>query len=46
MEDRSASQQIDDIIKMSGDWRGTKLAQLRALILAADPTIVEEVKWK
>ncbi|HEX8981936.1 MAG TPA: DUF1801 domain-containing protein [Ktedonobacterales bacterium] len=46
MEEKSASQQIDDIIKMPGDWRGAKLAQLRALILAADPTIVEEVKWK
>ncbi len=46
MEDRSASQQIDDIIKQSGDWRGSKLSQLRALIKEADPTVVEEVKWK
>ncbi|HEY7341040.1 MAG TPA: DUF1801 domain-containing protein [Ktedonobacterales bacterium] len=46
MEARSVSQQIDDIIKMSGDWRGEKLAQLRALIKAADPTVIEEVKWK
>ena len=46
MEDRSASQQIDDIIKLSGDWRGSKLSQLRALIKAADPAVVEEVKWK
>jgi hypothetical protein len=46
MEDRSASQQIDDIIKLSGDWRGSKLSQLHALIKAADPTVVEEVKWK
>lgn len=46
MEARSASQQIDDIIKMSGDWRGEKLAQLRALIKEADPGVVEEVKWK
>jgi hypothetical protein len=46
MEDRSASEQIDDIIKQSGDWRGAKLAQLRAFIKEADPTVVEEVKWK
>jgi hypothetical protein len=27
------------------DWRGQLLAKLRALILAADPDIVEEWKW-
>jgi hypothetical protein len=42
----SPSQQIDDIIKESGDWRGQKLSQLRALIKQADPAVVEEVKWK
>ena len=46
MEAKSASQQIDDIIGQSGDWRGEKLAQLRAFIKEADPTVVEEVKWK
>lgn len=46
MEDKSASQQIDDIIKKPGDWRGEKLSQLRALIKQADPAVVEEVKWK
>ena len=46
MEARSASQQIDDIIKRSGDWRGEKLSHLRALIKAADPAVVEDVKWK
>ena len=46
MEDRSAAQQIDDIIKMPGDWRGDRLALLRAVITAADPDVVEEVKWK
>ncbi|HKV83574.1 MAG TPA: DUF1801 domain-containing protein [Ktedonobacterales bacterium] len=44
--DKSASQQIDDIIRKSGDWRGEKLSQLRALIREADPAVVEEVKWK
>ena len=43
---KSASQQIDAIIKASGDWRGKKLSQLRALITKADPAVVEEVKWK
>jgi hypothetical protein len=46
MEDKPASQQIDDIIKQSGDWRGAKLSQLRVLIQEADPAMVEEVKWK
>jgi hypothetical protein len=46
MEERSASQQIDDIIKQSDDWRGKTLARLRAVIKAADPSVVEEVKWK
>ena len=46
MEDRSASQQIDDIIKNLGDWRGAKLAQLRAVVKETDPDVVEEVKWK
>src|SRR5215831_21219392 len=46
MEDESIAQQIDAIIKKSGDWRGETLAQLRAVIKAADPAVVEEVKWK
>ena len=44
--EKSASQQIDDIIKEPGDWRGKKLSQLRAVIRKADSDIVEEVKWK
>jgi hypothetical protein len=43
---KSPSQQIDAIIKEPGDWRGEKLARLRALIKKADPAVVEEVKWK
>ena len=31
---------------MSGDWRGTKLSQLRTVIKHADADVVEEVKWK
>ena len=45
-EGKFPSQQIDDIIRASGDWRGKKLSQLRAVIKQADPVIVEEVKWK
>jgi hypothetical protein len=45
-KEKSASQQIDAIIKAPGDWRGKKLSQLRALIKKADPAAVEEVKWK
>jgi hypothetical protein len=43
---KSASQEIDAIIKEPGDWRGRKLSQLRALIKKADPVVVEDVKWK
>ena len=45
-KEKTASQQIDAIIKEPGDWRGKKLSQLRALIKRADPAVVEEVKWK
>jgi hypothetical protein len=45
-KEKSASQQIDAIIKEPGDWRGRKLSQLRALIKKANPAVVEEVKWK
>jgi hypothetical protein len=42
----AASQLIDMKIAELGDWRGTTLARLRALIKAADPAVVEEVKWR
>ena len=45
-KEKSASQQIDDIIREPGDWRGKKLSQLRTVIRKADPDLVEEVKWK
>jgi hypothetical protein len=44
--EKSASEQIDAIIQAQSDWRGQKLARLRALIQQADPGVVEEVKWK
>jgi hypothetical protein len=42
----SASKEIDAIIEKPADWRSQTLARLRALVRAADPAIVEEVKWK
>src|SRR5918912_3762838 len=40
------SQLIDARIKELGDWRGKTLSRLRALIKQADPTVVEEWKWR
>lgn len=45
-ESKSPSELIDARIKELGDWRGEMLAQLRALVLEADPEIVEEWKWR
>ncbi len=40
-----ASRLIDQRIRDLGGWRGQTLARMRALILQADPDIVEEWKW-
>jgi hypothetical protein len=45
-ETETPSELIDARIARLGDWRGETLARLRALILAADPEVVEEVKWR
>jgi hypothetical protein len=42
----SASEAIDARIAALGDWRGAMLARLRSVIRAAEPGIVEEVKWR
>ena len=42
----TASREIAAIIADIGGWRGETLAALRASIRAADPAVVEEVKWK
>lgn len=42
----SDSDLIEAKIASLGDWRGQALARLRALIRAADPAVVEEVKWR
>jgi hypothetical protein len=41
----SASAFIDEKIKELGDWRGKTLANVRAIIHAADPEVIEEWKW-
>ncbi len=40
-----AAQLIDERIRELAGWRGAMLARMRALILEADPAIVEEWKW-
>ena len=42
----AASSEIDAKIAELPDWRGKKLARIRALIKEADPDVVEEVKWR
>ena len=41
----SAGERITERIRELGDWRGERLAQLRALIHEADPEVIEEWKW-
>src|SRR5689334_257837 len=42
---KAASRLIDQRIRELGDWRGETLARMRALILEADPEVIEEWKW-
>lgn len=46
MNDVSASQQIDTIIKMHDGWKGVILTKIRRVIRETSSTIIEEVKWK
>ena len=39
------SEQIDQLIAATKDWRGETLAAVRKAFLEADPGIVEEWKW-
>ena len=45
-KEKSASQQIDEIIRKTDDWRGERLSQLRKEITKTNTDIIEEVKWK
>ena len=40
-----AAELIDARIAELADWRGEMLAALRAIVLEADPEVVEEWKW-
>ncbi len=42
----SPSKKIDERIEELGDWRGEKLAQVRAWIKEADPEVEETWKWR
>jgi hypothetical protein len=44
--EQPASALIDQRIGELGGWRGETLARMRALILAADPAMIEEWKWQ
>ena len=46
MTDSPVSEQIAAILSETGGWRAGKLEELRACILAADPGMAEEIKWK
>lgn len=39
------SNQIDNIIKELGDWRGKILQEIRILIKENVPGVIEEIKW-
>jgi hypothetical protein len=43
---KPASRLIDQRSRDVGDWREKTLARMRALILEADPEIIEERKWR
>jgi len=42
----SASALISQKIAELGDWRAATLSRIRALIMEADPEILEELKWR
>jgi hypothetical protein len=44
-QSESPARMIDGRIKELADWRGKRLAHVRALIKRADPEVVEEWKW-
>jgi hypothetical protein len=42
----SPADDIDAIIANAGGWKGSTLAELRRIILSADPAITEDIKWR
>jgi hypothetical protein len=45
VSDEAPSALIDAKLAGLGDWRGDVLGRMRALIRAADPEVLEAVKW-
>jgi hypothetical protein len=45
-DDATPSQLIDARIEELGGWRGETLSHVRSIVMAADPGIVEEWKWR
>jgi hypothetical protein len=43
--EQSAAEIIDERIDALADWRGETLRRMRELVKAADPDVVEELKW-
>jgi hypothetical protein len=46
MASSSDEREITRILAKVGDWRGDTLSRIRELIKAADPEVVEEIKWR
>jgi hypothetical protein len=44
--EKSAAEQIDDIITLYGGWKGDTLSRLRSVVIAADSEMTEDVKWR
>ncbi len=40
------AQEIEDIIRLYGGWKGRLISELRSIIVAAAPDIEEAVKWR
>lgn len=41
----TAEKKIDQLIARVKDWRGERLAEIRAIIHQVDPSVIEEWKW-
>lgn len=46
MQPKGRSAAVDELIARTPGWRAATLARLRELVLAADPELVEDVKWR
>lgn len=44
--EKTASEQIDDIVTQYGGWKGALLKDIRAAVRKAAPDIVEAIKWR